>query len=384
MASARRRSNLGGLESAPPRDGGQTDGGTPSLDLERIAEALIIRAREQGNITTDDLAEGFLDMLVEPNEFARVIAAFTDVGITVLEGETDQDVEVVGDEIAAKTEILDSAALDDPLRMYLREIGAVSLLTKEEEIALAKAIETGDQAAATQMAEANLRLVISVAKKYMNRGLPFLDLIQEGNVGLLRAVQKFDYHKGYKFSTYAHWWIRQGITRALADQPRTIRLPVHIIESLNKIGRVSGRLVQELGREPTPAEIGLESGIAPEIVVRLIKTSEQTLSLETPIGDEDDTSLGDLIEDQRAISPSDAALAAMLRLALEETLDTLSGRERRVIQLRFGIIDGQERTLGEIGRRFGLTRERIRQIEAKALRKLRHESRSAKLRTYLN
>jgi RNA polymerase primary sigma factor len=268
--------------------------------------------------------------------------------------------------------------------MYLREIGAVSLLTKEEEIALAKAIETGDQAAATQMAEANLRLVISVAKKYMNRGLPFLDLIQEGNVGLLRAVQKFDYHKGYKFSTYAHWWIRQGITRALADQPRTIRLPVHIIESLNKIGRVSGRLVQELGREPTPAEIGLESGIAPEIVVRLIKTSEQTLSLETPIGDEDDTSLGDFIEDQRAISPSDAALAAMLRLALEETLDTLSGRERRVIQLRFGIIDGQERTLGEIGRRFGLTRERIRQIEAKALRKLRHESRSAKLRTYLN
>jgi len=291
---------------------------------------------------------------------------------------------VVGDQITADLETFDLDALDDPLRMYLKEISAVSLLTAKEEIALAIAVEAGDAAAATRMAEANLRLVVSIAKKYMNRGLPFLDLIQEGNVGLLRAVQKFDYHRGYKFSTYAHWWIRQAMTRALADQSRTIRLPSHISESLNRVLRVSRLLVQELGREPTTDEIALESGIATAMVVQIIKISEQPISLETPIGAENASSLGDLIVDEEAISPPDAALAAMLGLALEETLATLNGRERRVIQLRFGIIDGQERTLEEIGRRFGLTRERIRQIEAKALRKLREPSRSAKLRTYLN
>jgi RNA polymerase primary sigma factor len=291
---------------------------------------------------------------------------------------------VVGDEITAEVETFDLDALDDPLQMYLKEIGAVSLLTAKEEIALAIGVEAGDAAAATRMAEANLRLVVSVAKKYMNRGLPFLDLIQEGNVGLLRAVQKFDYHRGYKFSTYAHWWIRQAITRALADQSRTIRLPSHISESLNRVIRVSRLLVQELGREPTTEEIALESGIATAVVVQTIKISEQPISLETPIGAENASSLGDLIVDEEAMSPPDAALAAMLRLALDKTLETLNGRERRVIQLRFGLIDGQERTLQEIGRRFGVTRERIRQIEAKALRKLQEPSRSTKLRTYLN
>jgi RNA polymerase primary sigma factor len=291
---------------------------------------------------------------------------------------------VVGDQITAELQTFDLDALDDPLGMYLKEISAVSLLTAKEEIALAIAVEAGDAAAATRMAEANLRLVISVAKKYMNRGLPFLDLIQEGNVGLLRAVQKFDYHRGYKFSTYAHWWIRQAMTRALADQSRTIRLPSHVSESLNRVVRVSRLLVQELGREPTTDEIALESGIATAVVVQIIKMSEQPISLDTPIGAENASSLGDLIVDEEAMSPPDAALAAMLRLALEETLATLNGRERRVIQLRFGIIDGQERTLEEIGRRFGVTRERIRQIEAKALGKLRHPSRTTKLRTYLN
>jgi RNA polymerase primary sigma factor len=291
---------------------------------------------------------------------------------------------VVGDQITAELQTFDLDALDDPLGMYIKEISAVSLLTAKEEIALAIAIEAGDAAAATRMAEANLRLVISVAKKYMNRGLPFLDLIQEGNVGLLRAVQKFDYHRGYKFSTYAHWWIRQAMTRALADQSRTIRLPSHVSESLNRVVRVSRLLVQELGREPTTDEIALESGIATAVVVQIIKMSEQPISLDTPIGAENASSLGDLIVDEEAMSPPDAALAGMLRLALEETLATLNGRERRVIQLRFGIIDGQERTLEEIGRRFGVTRERIRQIEAKALGKLRHPSRTTKLRTYLN
>jgi RNA polymerase primary sigma factor len=291
---------------------------------------------------------------------------------------------VVGDQITAELQTFDLDALDDPLGMYIKEISAVSLLTAKEEIALAIAIEAGDAAAATRMAEANLRLVISVAKKYMNRGLPFLDLIQEGNVGLLRAVQKFDYQRGYKFSTYAHWWIRQAMTRALADQSRTIRLPSHVSESLNRVVRVSRLLVQELGREPTTDEIALESGIATAVVVQIIKMSEQPISLDTPIGAENASSLGDLIVDEEAMSPPDAALAGMLRLALEETLATLNGRERRVIQLRFGIIDGQERTLEEIGRRFGVTRERIRQIEAKALGKLRHPSRTTKLRTYLN
>jgi RNA polymerase primary sigma factor len=372
------------LGSAPAQDVSQTATSGPWLDLESIAEALIVKGREQGNLTFDDLAQGFLEVLMEPTDLARVMAAFTEMGINVIEDESDLEMAALGDGIIAETEILDSNGLDDPLRMYLHEIGAVSLLSAEEEIALAKAIEGGDTAAATRMAEANLRLVVSVAKKYVNRGLPFLDLIQEGNLGLLRAVQKFDYHKGFKFSTYAHWWIRQAITRGLADHSRTIRLPVHISESLNRVVRLSRRMAQELGREPSMDEVALESGMTPEIVDRLIKISAQPISLESPLGEEGDSSLGDLIEDKETISPQELALAATLRLALEETLDTLTARERRVMHLRYGIIDGQERTLAEIGGRLGVTRERIRQIEAKALHKLRARSRSAKLRSYLS
>ncbi len=376
--------DLSASGSAPARDVSQTAGSGPGPDLESIAEALIVKGIEQGNLTPVDLAHGFLDVLLDANDLARVMAAFTEMGIKVIEDESDLNMAALGDEITAETEVLHSNDLDDPLRMYLQEIGAVSLLTADEEIALAKAIEAGDTDAATRMAEANLRLVVSVAKKYVNRGLPFLDLIQEGNLGLLRAVQKFDYHRGYKFSTYAHWWIRQAITRGLADQSRTIRLPAHISESLNRVVRLSRRMAQELGREPRTDEIALESGMTPEIVSRLIKLSELPISLETPLGEEGDSSLGDLIEDKEAIAPLDGAVAATLRLALDETLNTLNGRERRVMQLRYGIIDGQERTLEEIGGRLGVTRERIRQIEAKALHKLRAPSRSAKLRSYLS
>jgi RNA polymerase primary sigma factor len=360
----------------------RVDGG-PGEALERVAEALIVKGKSQGNLTLDDLAQGFLDVLGEPNDFARVIAAFSDMGIEVVDGEVDVEPDADGAEMVSEIEIFYSSDLDDPLRMYLREIGAVSLLTAQQEIALAKAIEAGDKDAAARMAEANLRLVVSVAKKYMNRGLPFLDLIQEGNVGLLRAVQKFDYHRGYKFSTYAHWWIRQAITRGLADQSRTVRLPVHIGESVSRAVRLSRRLAQELGREPTLEEIALESGITPEAMDKLIKISEPPISLETPLGEEGDSALGDVIEDKDAISPVEAAFMETLRLALDDTLHTLTGRERRVMQLRFGINDGQERTLEEIGRRFGLTRERIRQIESKALQKLREPGRSDKLRPYL-
>ena len=297
-------------------------------ELESIAEALIVKGREQGSLTLDDLQQGFLDVPLEPQDFARVTAAFAEMGINVIADASELEMDAFGDEVTPEMEIFRSDELDDPLRMYLREIGAVSLLSKEEEVALAKAIEAGDARAATRMAEANLRLVVSIAKKYINRGLPFLDLIQEGNVGLLRAVQKFDYHRGYKFSTYAHWWIRQAITRGLADQSRTIRLPVHIGESLNRIVRLSRRLAQDLGREPKVDELALESGMTPEIVSTLMKVSELPISLETPLGEEGDSALSDLIEDKDAISPLDAAFASTLRLALDETLDTLSGRER--------------------------------------------------------
>ena len=273
--------------------------------------------------------------------------------------------------------------LDDTLRAYFREISRFRLLTAADEVELAKQIEAGSQAARRRMTECNLRLVVSVAKRYQGRGLPLLDLIQEGNLGLMRAVEKFDYRRGFKFSTYATWWIRQAITRAIADQARTIRIPVHMVETINKLVRVSRRLLQELGREPSDEEIGEEMGITPEKVREIVKVSQDPVSLETPIGEEEDSHLGDFVEDREAVSPQDAASLTMLHSEVEDVLDTLTPRERRVLQLRFGLIDGHQRTLEEVGKRFGVTRERIRQIEAKALRKLRHPSRSKKLRDYL-
>ncbi|TMD06770.1 MAG: RNA polymerase sigma factor RpoD [Chloroflexi bacterium] len=481
-------------------------------ELIQVAEALIVKGKEQGYITPDDILEGFPEMEAEPEQVFRVFQAFKEMGIEVTDGEKDfEEVEQIDDELLMDIEMMDSVSLDDPVRMYLKEIGRVSLLTAADEVDLAKAIEAGgahealsqltipekdafghlrlinetfpeaieklhraadgerkkygepllgddlleltrlkrgaeiykevgkeadrlwrlcnrkDGAVPTDIAdtnaarrygemsakdidcyrafyrakenlserfyhsyeakqrltEANLRLVVSIAKKYIGRGMSFLDLIQEGNMGLIRAVEKFDYHKGYKFSTYATWWIRQAITRAIADQARTIRIPVHMVETINKLVRVSRRLLQELGREPADEEIAEEMGITPERVREIIKVSQDPVSLETPIGEEEDSHLGDFVEDKEATSPSDAASLTMLRNEVEDILDTLTPRERRVLQLRFGLIDGHQRTLEEVGKRFGVTRERIRQIEAKALRKLRHPSRSKKLRDYL-
>jgi len=280
-------------------------------------------------------------------------------------------------------DIPEGVGIDDPVRMYLKEIGRIPLLTPEEEIELAKRMEKGDEEAKRRLAEANLRLVVSIAKRYVGRGMLFLDLIQEGNLGLIKAVEKFDYRKGYKFSTYATWWIRQAITRAIADQARTIRIPVHMVETINKLIRVSRQLVQELGREPTPEEIAKKMSIPPEKVREIIKIAQEPVSLETPIGEEEDSHLGDFIEDQDAKAPAEEASHTLLREQLDEVLSTLTDREQKVLRLRFGLDDGRARTLEEVGCTFGVTRERIRQIEAKTLRKLRHPSRSKKLKDYL-
>ncbi|PZN09508.1 MULTISPECIES: RNA polymerase sigma factor RpoD [Thermaerobacter] len=277
----------------------------------------------------------------------------------------------------------DGVALDDPVRMYLKEIGRIPLLTPEQEIELAKRIEQGDEEAKRKLIQANLRLVVSIAKRYVGRGMLFLDLIQEGNLGLIKAAEKFDYRKGFKFSTYATWWIRQAITRAIADQARTIRIPVHMVETINKLIRVQRQLVQELGREPTPEEIAKEMGIEPEKVREIMKIAQEPVSLETPIGEEEDSHLGDFIEDEDALAPAEAASQLLLREQLEDVLHTLTDREQKVLRLRFGLDDGRQRTLEEVGQVFGVTRERIRQIEAKALRKLRHPSRSKKLKDFL-
>jgi len=352
--------------------------------LVQQAELLIVKGKEQGYLTPDDILDGFPDLETEPEQMFRLFAAFKEMGIEVSDSDRDfEEKEEGDDDMLMEIEMMDSVSLDDPVRMYLKEIGRVSLLTAADEVDLAKAIEAGSYEAKQRLTEANLRLVVSIAKKYIGRGMSFLDLIQEGNMGLIRAVEKFDYHKGYKFSTYATWWIRQAITRAIADQARTIRIPVHMVETINKLVRVSRRLLQELGREPSDDEIAEEMGITPEKVREIIKVSQDPVSLETPIGEEEDSHLGDFVEDKDAVAPSDAASLTMLHNEVEDILDTLTPRERRVLQLRFGLIDGHQRTLEEVGKRFGVTRARIRQIEAQALRKLRHPSRSKKLRDYL-
>jgi RNA polymerase primary sigma factor len=327
---------------------------------------------------------GFPSFEAEPSQIRRVFAAFQDMGIAVTDDDRAFEEAVESDdERAAAVRLIDAAVFDDPVRVYLKEIGRVALLTAAQEVALAKAIEAGDEEAKQRLTEANLRLVVSIAKKYNGRGLSFLDLIQEGNLGLIRAVEKFDYHRGFKFSTYAHWWIRQAVTRALADQSRTIRVPVHMVEMINQLVRVRRRLEQELSRDPTNQEIAIEMALTPEKVREVIQVAQAPVSLEQPIGDEDESHLSDFVEDKEATSPAEAASLSMLRAAVDDALDTLTPRERRVLQLRFGLFDARQRTLEEIGQRLGVTRERIRQIEAKALRKLRHPRRSQKLKDYL-
>jgi RNA polymerase primary sigma factor len=471
------------------RGGGKVSGWPANRladELISVAEQLIVRGKEQGYLTPDDILQGFPEIDAEPDQVFPIFAAFKEIGIEITDSEKGfEEVEQIDDETLLDLEMMDSVALDDPIRMYLKEISRVSLLTASDEVELAQAIEAkplhdalkalnvleevdgrqrsleqmlpdiierlatvkriGQQAyiaqellglvdisrlqsllhaaaaerrrqasatassglsaelpddyrvagrrlteryerayeAKQRLTEANLRLVVSIAKKYIGRGMSFLDLIQEGNVGLIRGVEKFDHHRGYKFSTYATWWIRQAVTRALADQARTIRIPVHMGDMINKLVRVSRRLLQELGREPSDEEIGEEMGIKPEKVREIVKFGQAPLSLETPIGEEEDSHLGDFVEDREAVSPSDAASLTMLRLEVELVLDSLTPRERRVLQLRFGLIDDHQCTLEEVGRRIGVTRERIRQIEATALRKLRHPSRAKKLRDYL-
>lgn len=335
---------------------------------------------------TDKIATPF--GLVEDG-MENLISNIEDAGISVIDENGDPDPRALKTEkeISSK-ELKDTSAptgikINDPVRMYLKEIGRVNLLKADEEVKLAERIEAGDEEAKQELAEANLRLVVSIAKRYVGRGMQFLDLIQEGNMGLMKAVEKFDYRKGFKFSTYATWWIRQAITRAIADQARTIRIPVHMVETINKLIRIQRQLLQDLGREPTPEEIGAEMDMPTEKVREILKIAQEPVSLETPIGEEDDSHLGDFIEDQDATSPADHAAYELLKEQLENVLDTLTDREENVLRLRFGLDDGRTRTLEEVGKVFGVTRERIRQIEAKALRKLRHPSRSKQLKDFL-
>jgi RNA polymerase primary sigma factor len=371
--------------ASKPSGGAAVATPNPGDHLVVAAEALIVRGKEQGYLTPDDVLTGFPEIEAEPDHLERIFQLFRDMGIEVSDGDRDfEAIDDTDDDALEASDALGAIALDDPVRMYLREIGRVPLLRKEQEVEYAMAIEQGDEEARRQLTEANLRLVVSIAKKYIGRGMSFLDLIQEGNMGLIRAVEKFDYRRGYKFSTYATWWIRQAVSRALADQARTIRVPVHMVESINKQIRVSRRLLQELGREPTEDEIADEMGITPERVREIITIARDPVSLETPVGDEDDSHLGDFIEDKLAPAPLEEASMAMLRLEVEHVLDTLTPRERRVLQLRFGLIGGHQRTLEEVGKRFGVTRERIRQIESKALRKLRHPARSGRLSDFID
>ena len=356
------------------------------VSSEEKVQKIIEKAKESGKITYGELATELDD--TNPEEIDKVFDAFEDLGVDLNDDLDEPDIEDLENVEEIKLEDmditnLDGVSVDDPVRMYLREIGKIPLLTYEEEAELAQRIVEGDEEAKQKLAESNLRLVVSIAKKYVGRGMLFLDLIQEGNMGLIKAVEKFDYNKGFKFSTYATWWIRQAITRAIADQARTIRIPVHMVETINKLIRTSRQLLQQNGREPTPEEIAKEMEISVEKVMEIQKIAQDPVSLETPIGEEDDSHLGDFIQDEDSPAPQDSAAHTLLREQLEEVMDTLTPREAMVLKLRFGLEDGKARTLEEVGKQFDVTRERIRQIEAKALRKLRHPSRSKKLRDYM-
>ena len=358
----------------------------------KLRELLALAKKKKNMLEYQEISDFFSDMQLDAEQFEKILDFLEANNIDVLRI-TDDDVDDemlldVDDEDEIEVEkidlsVPDGVSIEDPVRMYLKEIGKVPLLSAEEEIELAKRMELGDQEAKKRLAEANLRLVVSIAKRYVGRGMLFLDLIQEGNLGLIKAVEKFDYRKGYKFSTYATWWIRQAITRAIADQARTIRIPVHMVETINKLIRVSRQLLQELGREPIPEEIAAEMNMPVERVREILKISQEPVSLETPIGEEEDSHLGDFIQDDNVPVPADAAAFTLLKEQLEEVLGTLTEREQKVLTLRFGLEDGRARTLEEVGKEFNVTRERIRQIEAKALRKLRHPSRSRKLKDYL-
>ncbi|MCM1385700.1 MAG: RNA polymerase sigma factor RpoD [Bacillus sp. (in: Bacteria)] len=360
---------------------------------ERLKELLNIAKKKKNVLEYQEISDFFRDLSLEEEQFDKILETLEQSGVDVLritEGDDVDDEEIIlteDDDVDVENidlSVPDGVSIEDPVRMYLKEIGKVPLLSAEEEIELARKMEMGDEEAKKRLAEANLRLVVSIAKRYVGRGMLFLDLIQEGNLGLIKAVEKFDYRKGYKFSTYATWWIRQAITRAIADQARTIRIPVHMVETINKLIRVSRQLLQELGREPTPEEIAEEMSMPVERVREILKISQEPVSLETPIGEEEDSHLGDFIQDDNVPVPADAAAFTLLKEQLVEVLGTLTEREQKVLRLRFGLDDGRARTLEEVGREFNVTRERIRQIEAKALRKLRHPSRSRKLKDYLD
>ncbi len=362
---------------------------------EKLKELVELGKKKKGVLEDREVADFFMGFNLAEEQYDRILETLEQNNLEFLkinEPEeddeepdlNDEDDEEVPDVENIDLSVPDSVSIEDPVRMYLKEIGKVPLLTAEEEIELAKRMEIGDEEAKKKLAEANLRLVVSIAKRYVGRGMLFLDLIQEGNLGLIKAVEKFDYRKGFKFSTYATWWIRQAITRAIADQARTIRIPVHMVETINKLIRVSRQLLQELGREPTPDEIAESMNMPVERVREILKISQEPVSLETPIGEEEDSHLGDFIQDDQVPVPADAAAFTLLKEQLEEVLETLTEREQKVLRLRFGLDDGRARTLEEVGKVFNVTRERIRQIEAKALRKLRHPSRSRKLKDYLD
>jgi RNA polymerase primary sigma factor len=345
-----------------------------------VVKRLIDKGKKNGTLTYKEIMDELDEIDLSPEQIEKIYEVLESMGIDVI-GDI-ADIEVQEEDLDLS--IPEGIAIDDPVRMYLKEIGKVPLLSSEEEIALADRIENGDAAAKKKLAEANLRLVVSIAKRYVGRGMLFLDLIQEGNLGLIKAVEKFDFRKGFKFSTYATWWIRQAITRAIADQARTIRIPVHMVETINKLIRVSRQLLQELGREPQPEEVAKIMEMPVDKVREIMKIAQEPVSLETPIGEEEDSHLGDFIPDDDAPAPAEAAAFTMLKEQLINVLDTLTPREEKVLRLRFGLDDGRARTLEEVGKEFNVTRERIRQIEAKALRKLRHPSRSKKLKDYLD